>query len=213
MTDYFRLLRLLFYFCRYSDTGNVFQVFWSCKEVTYSNNHVWVNKHHTVQDSTTSVLALGFQRPITAINVRGMYVANFSDWGWGGWDTNKILAQWTLKKISERLVLMYLGSKWLLLQFIFYPPNILLDDPFDYSAQPLLSLSAPAATTPWLSAPWFPITASSAPCISGLLHTLYSTFQKVDVIYEQSLPNIAKNVKIFPPFPGLQIWQEFKLHY
>ncbi len=50
----------------YSDTGNVL---WYFNPI--NTNHLQVNKHHTVQDSLASVVALGFRRLIATINMRG----------------------------------------------------------------------------------------------------------------------------------------------
>jgi hypothetical protein len=57
-----------------------------------SNHHLQlrVNKHHTIQDSPTSVLAYGVAK---TIDVRGTYKTNFSGWGQGGID-NYIMAQY-----------------------------------------------------------------------------------------------------------------------
>jgi hypothetical protein len=74
---------LLFDYCpnvgHYSDPGKSITGI----SIPQRRNHhlqLRVNKHHTVEDWPTSVLALS-QRPIASIDVRGIYRTNFSDWG------------------------------------------------------------------------------------------------------------------------------------
>jgi hypothetical protein len=61
-----------------------------------------VNNHHTSQDLPTSIFAYSFRRPITTIDLAGIYRTNFSDWGWGGQDRKGNILSLSQDKLKDK---------------------------------------------------------------------------------------------------------------